>query len=112
MCKISRVAIETELIWRKSSLSVSCSHTIFQIQSPFISMAVVMASSVAVSLIDYDNKLLKHAAWILHAGLMGAFIGPVCLMAGPLAIRAAWYTAAIVAGNFFFFFFVKVYGLC
>ncbi|VDK69078.1 unnamed protein product [Litomosoides sigmodontis] len=66
--------------------------------SPFISMVVVMASGIAVSLIDYDNTLLKHAAWILHAGLMGAFIGPVCLMGGPLAMRAAWYTAAIVAG--------------
>ncbi|MCP9264666.1 hypothetical protein DINM_022801 [Dirofilaria immitis] len=66
--------------------------------SPLISMAVVIASSVAVSLIDYDNTLLKHAAWILHASLMGAFIGPVCLMGGPLAMRAAWYTAAIVAG--------------
>ncbi|VDN06241.1 unnamed protein product [Thelazia callipaeda] len=66
--------------------------------SPFLSMAAVMASSIAVSLIDYDNKLLKHAAWLLHAGLMGTFIGPICLMGGPLAIRAAWYTAAIVAG--------------
>ncbi|VIO98711.1 Uncharacterized protein BM_BM5014 [Brugia malayi] len=66
--------------------------------SPFISMAAVMASSIAVSLIDYDNTLLKHAAWILHAGLMGTFIGPICLMGGPLAMRAAWYTAAIVAG--------------
>lgn len=70
-------------------------------------MAVVMASSIAVSFIDYDNTLLKHAAWILHAGLMGAFIGPVCLMGGPLAMRAAWYTAAIVAGNFFKFDFLK-----
>ncbi|EFO20623.1 growth hormone inducible transmembrane protein [Loa loa] len=66
--------------------------------SPFISMAAVMASGIAVSLIDYDNTLLKHAAWILHAGMMGTFIGPVCLMGGPLAMRAAWYTAAIVAG--------------
>ncbi|VDN40370.1 unnamed protein product [Gongylonema pulchrum] len=66
--------------------------------SPFISMAVVMASSIAVTLIDYDSTLLKHAAWALHAAMMGAFIGPICLMAGPLAIRAAWYTAAITAG--------------
>ncbi|KAL3985535.1 Inhibitor of apoptosis-promoting Bax1 family protein [Acanthocheilonema viteae] len=66
--------------------------------SPFISMAVVMASSIGASLIDYDNTLLKHAAWILHAGLMGAFIGPICLMGGPLAVRAAWYTVAIVTG--------------
>ncbi|VDK63389.1 unnamed protein product [Onchocerca ochengi] len=79
-----------------ASRSFQISHLIMG--SPFISMAVVMASSIAVSLIDYDNTLLKHAAWILHAGLMGAFIGPVCLMGGPLAMRAAWYTAAIVAG--------------
>lgn len=63
-------------------------------------MAAAVASGIAVSLIDYDNTLLKHTAWILHAGLMGAFMGPICVMSGPLAIRAAWYTAAIVAGNF------------
>uniref|UniRef100_H2ZDI6 Growth hormone-inducible transmembrane protein n=1 Tax=Ciona savignyi TaxID=51511 RepID=H2ZDI6_CIOSA len=37
-------------------------------------------------------------AWLAHTGVIGAVIAPLTLMGGPLLIRAAWYTAGIVAG--------------
>lgn len=30
---------------------------------------------------------------------MGAVLAPLCYLGGPVLIRAAWYTAGIVAGN-------------
>lgn len=66
--------------------------------SPFITLGAVIASSLLVSFIAYENTIPKHAAWALHAGVMGAMLGPMCWLGGPLLVRAAWYTAAIVAG--------------
>lgn len=66
----------------------------------------MIASSLLVSYISYENTLPKHAAWALHAGVMGAMLGPMCWMGGPLLVRAAWYTAAIVAGDFFLKLFI------
>lgn len=40
----------------------------------------------------------KNLAWIAHSGLLGAFVAPVTLLGGPIVLKAAWYTAGIVAG--------------
>ena len=40
----------------------------------------------------------KHLAWLVHSGLIGAFIAPVTLLGGPIVLKAAWYTAGIVGG--------------
>lgn len=40
----------------------------------------------------------KQLAWLLHTGVMGAMLAPMCFLGGPLLIRAAWYTAGIVGG--------------
>lgn len=40
----------------------------------------------------------KQAAWMLHAGVMGAMLAPLCFAGGPILIRAAWYTAGVVGG--------------
>lgn len=32
----------------------------------------------------------KQLAWMLHAGVVGAVIAPICLLGGPLLTRAAW----------------------
>lgn len=76
--------------------------TINGFQSPFITLAAIIASGLLVSYIDYDNTLMKHAAWLTHTGVLGAMLGPMVLMGGPVLVRAAWYTAAIVAGFFQF----------
>lgn len=41
----------------------------------------------------------KHVAWIIHSGIMGAVVAPLCLMGGPLIMRAALYTAGVVGGK-------------
>uniref|UniRef100_A0A183U8B3 Ammonium_transp domain-containing protein n=1 Tax=Toxocara canis TaxID=6265 RepID=A0A183U8B3_TOXCA len=61
-------------------------------------LAVIVGSGMIAQAIDYDNTLLKHAAWMTHAGLFGAMLAPLCFLGGPVLLRAAWYTAGIVAG--------------
>jgi FtsH-binding integral membrane protein len=41
---------------------------------------------------------MKHALWMLHAGVMGAVVAPMCILGGPLLLRAALYTAGVVGG--------------
>lgn len=41
----------------------------------------------------------KQVAWMVHSGIMGAVIAPLCLMGGPLILRAAMYTAGVVGGK-------------
>lgn len=33
----------------------------------------------------------KQLAWIVHTGIMGAVIAPICFLGGPILTRAAWY---------------------
>jgi growth hormone-inducible transmembrane protein len=40
----------------------------------------------------------KQMAWALHAGILGGFVAPLSLLGGPVLIKAAWYTAGIIAG--------------
>lgn len=46
----------------------------------------------------------KQIAWIVHSGIMGAVVAPLCLMGGPLILRAALYTAGVVGGLLQFLF--------
>lgn len=41
----------------------------------------------------------KHVAWLVHCGIMGAVVAPLCFIGGPILMRAAWYTAGIVGGK-------------
>ncbi|CAO4375159.1 unnamed protein product [Caenorhabditis nigoni] len=68
------------------------------LMSLFGTMAVMIASGMLARSIDYDNTLVKHLAWALHCGVMGAVLAPLCFMGGPILTRAAWYTAGIVGG--------------
>lgn len=45
-----------------------------------------------------DGVGAKQLAWLLHTGVMGAMLAPMCFLGGPLLIRAAWYTAGVVGG--------------
>ncbi|CAI2350931.1 unnamed protein product [Caenorhabditis sp. 36 PRJEB53466] len=66
--------------------------------SLFGTMAAMIGSSILCQNIDYDNTLIKHLAWALHCGVIGAVFAPLCFMGGPVLTRAAWYTAGIVGG--------------
>ena len=60
--------------------------------------AVIIGSGMLVRSISYENTVVKHAAWALHCGAMGAVLAPLVFVGGPVLMRAAWYTAGIVAG--------------
>uniref|UniRef100_A0A9J2Q1V2 Growth hormone-inducible transmembrane protein n=2 Tax=Ascaris TaxID=6251 RepID=A0A9J2Q1V2_ASCLU len=87
-----------------SGVAASRSYTIMRLMASgsvittFAALAVIVGSGVIAQAIDYDNTVLKHAAWLTHAGLFGAMLAPLCFLGGPVLLRAAWYTAGIVAG--------------
>lgn len=58
-----------------------------------------MGTGILAQSIEYKEGFgLKQMAWLLHAGTMGAVLAPMCMLGGPLLIRAAWYTAGVVGG--------------
>uniref|UniRef100_A0A1B6HCJ7 Growth hormone-inducible transmembrane protein n=1 Tax=Homalodisca liturata TaxID=320908 RepID=A0A1B6HCJ7_9HEMI len=62
-------------------------------------MAAMIGSGMVARSIPYQPGFgTKQLAWMVHTGVIGAVIAPMCLLAGPLAIRAAWYTAGVVGG--------------
>lgn len=64
-----------------------------------MSIAAIMGSGMLVQSIEYKPGFgAKQMAWLLHSGVMGAMLAPMCFMGGPLLIRAAWYTAGVVGG--------------
>ena len=40
----------------------------------------------------------KQIAWAIHCGVVGTVIAPLCLLGGPIMLKAAYYTAGIVGG--------------
>ncbi|VDM61993.1 unnamed protein product [Angiostrongylus costaricensis] len=64
----------------------------------FATLAVIIGTGMLCRSIDYDSTVAKHLAWMLHCGAMGAVLAPMVYMGGPVLMRAAWYTAGIVAG--------------
>ncbi len=66
----------------------------------FGSMAALVGSSMIVHMLPYEQGRVnaKTLAWLLHSGLLGGLIAPVSLLGGAIVVRAAVYTAGIVAG--------------
>jgi len=63
------------------------------------SLVLIIASGAVLRMIDYNNnKVGKHLAWLAHCGILGVVLAPMCMLGGPVLIRAAWYTAGVVAG--------------
>jgi hypothetical protein len=61
----------------------------------------MIGSGMLVQALPYNGGFgAKQLAWMLHAGVLGAVIAPICLLGGPLITRAAWYTAGVVGGEF------------
>lgn len=64
-----------------------------------VSLAAMIGSGMVVHSIPYNEGFgVKQMAWLAHTGIMGAILAPICLMGGPLVMRAAWYTAGVVGG--------------
>lgn len=58
-----------------------------------------MGTGMLAQSIEYKEGFgAKQMAWLLHTGVLGAMLAPMCFMGGPLLIRAAWYTAGVVGG--------------
>lgn len=56
--------------------------------------AALIASSMLVNSIEYRPGFgAKQIALLIHTGVLGAIIAPLCVIGGPAIIRAAAYTA-------------------
>ncbi|KAJ8686518.1 hypothetical protein QAD02_022312 [Eretmocerus hayati] len=62
-------------------------------------MAAMIGTGMLCQSLPYKEGFgAKQAAWLLHTGVIGAVLAPLCLLGGPLVTRAAWYTAGVVGG--------------
>jgi len=67
--------------------------------SIIVSMAAMIGSGMIARSIPYQEGFgTKQLAWAAHCGVLGAVIAPLSIVGGPLLLRAAWYTAGIIAG--------------
>jgi FtsH-binding integral membrane protein len=61
--------------------------------------AVMIGSGMLAQSIPYSPGLgAKQLAWAAHSAILGAVIAPICLVGGPIILRAAWMTAGVVGG--------------
>ncbi|XP_048518666.1 growth hormone-inducible transmembrane protein isoform X2 [Dendroctonus ponderosae] len=64
-----------------------------------ISLVAIIGTGMLAQSLEYSPGFgPKQMAWLLHAGVMGAMVAPLCFLGGPILIRAAWYTAGVVGG--------------
>nr|CAB3248977.1 growth hormone-inducible transmembrane protein-like [Phallusia mammillata] len=88
-----------------SALAIARNPTLMSIVSRngIVSMVVTIGAMIGTSMlcrsIEYKPGFgPKQMAWLLHTAVIGAVIAPLTVLGGPLMIRAAWYTAGVVAG--------------
>ncbi|KAH7985772.1 growth hormone-inducible transmembrane protein-like [Rhipicephalus sanguineus] len=84
---VSRHPAMLNLVMRNSWLAIGASFA-----------AMIGTGMVARSLPYREGLGTKQAAWALHCGVMGALVAPLCLLGGPIMMRAACYTAGVVTG--------------
>jgi hypothetical protein len=54
---------------------------------------------VVTQAIDYERSpMAKHLAWLAFCGIGGGVLAPLCMLGGPVLMRAAYYTAGVAAG--------------
>lgn len=64
-----------------------------------VSLVAMIGTGMIARSIPYEEGLgQKQLAWALHCAVLGAVVAPMCLLGGPLLMRAAWYTAGMVGG--------------
>lgn len=62
-------------------------------------MVAMIGTGMVCQSIPYQEGFgAKQVAWLVHTGTIGAILAPLCLLGGPLVMRAAWYTAGVVGG--------------
>ncbi|XP_014369802.1 growth hormone-inducible transmembrane protein [Papilio machaon] len=67
--------------------------------SIIITLGLMIGSGMVVRGMEYKPGFgPKQLAWIVHTGIMGAVIAPMCFLGGPILTRAAMYTAGVVGG--------------
>ena len=67
-----------------------------------VSLGAMVGTSMLCQSIPYTEGFgAKQVAWMLHSGVVGAVIAPLCVLGGPLLTRAALYTAGVVGGRIF-----------
>ena len=65
-----------------------------------VSLGAMVGTSMLCQSIPYTEGFgAKQVAWMLHSGVVGAVIAPLCVLGGPLLTRAALYTAGVVGGR-------------
>lgn len=61
-------------------------------------VAMIGSGMVAQSIPYKEGFGVKQLAWMVHTGIVGAVIAPLCLLGGPLVMRAALYTGGVIGG--------------
>ncbi|KAI6183380.1 hypothetical protein M3Y97_00483100 [Aphelenchoides bicaudatus] len=107
-----RKRLQSTYLYLAGSLAISASAALLAARSPailslasggllmyIVSLAAIIGTGMVARTIDYhESPTAKHLAWIVHCGVLGAFLAPICLVGSPVLIRAAWYTGALCAG--------------
>jgi len=63
------------------------------------SLAAMIGSGMVVRSLPYQEGFgAKQIGWMVHSGVVGVVLAPLCLVGGPILIRAAYMTAGIVGG--------------
>ena len=82
---------------------LKCEYFVFVnlLQGGIAMMGLIMCSGMATMMVPYSEGVgLKQFAWLGHSALIGGMLAPMAFMGGQLIIRAAWYTAGVVGGEF------------
>lgn len=62
-------------------------------------MGAMIGTGMIARSIPYSEGFgAKQMSWALHCAVVGSVIAPLCLLGGPIILRAAYYTAGIVSG--------------
>lgn len=64
-----------------------------------VSLAAMIGSGMVARSLPYQEApSSKQLAWLVHCGVIGLVIAPICLLGPAIITRAAWYTAGMVGG--------------
>lgn len=70
------------------------------LQGMLASLGAMIGTSMICQAIPYSEGFGgKQVAWMVHSGVVGAVLAPLCVLGGPLLTRAALYTAGVVGGE-------------
>ncbi|XP_017119695.1 growth hormone-inducible transmembrane protein [Drosophila elegans] len=62
-----------------------------------VTLGLVMLSGAVAQGLDYEPGFgAKQLAWLTHCAVLGAVLAPMCLLGGPILIKALLYTGGIV----------------